>query len=281
MKLADEFIQNSNIKSINYNLIPKENKLVFNVERQELSKAVQAYNKVYVNNALTSVPKKEINVSFDEFKEATPTIDLYGGQLITSYNSQNVLKGFTLGFCGYTGGVAAILTCGHNRSFGDIIQNSTASAAIGTISKVQFTSGQSGDYGVAKVTNSNYSITNNVTSGSSSYGITGSMSAPSGTLVYRYGQSSGLEALKIDETNYSVNYDTIGVTVNGMYTSKHVSGNSNIGGDSGGPIYTTNSAGKWVAIGTTSGVRGSAEQDAYRVYISPISLVSGFTLKTN
>ena len=279
---AESFIRENNYYGMSYQVSPRDNTIVFIVDGNNLSEVKKSYNEKLSDSKLgLEAIYKDVELLFEETQEAeTAAVNLYGVMGIS-----NGIQAYTLGFCGTYNGSAAIITAGHKQSSTGYILY--GSSIIGSIAKVQFASGQKGDYSVATITNSGYTTTNQVASEVTTYSITGSMEAPVGTLLYRYGASSGgLEALEVYEKNVSVTLkekptDTSGTTVTGMVRCTYISGVQTVGGDSGGPIYTTNSSGKWVAVGTTVAVIGNINQPGYRVYYNPMANATGFTVKSN
>lgn len=264
-----------------YSISPKENSIVFYTETGKLNNTIESYSQSLINKqTLSDINEQEshllnIPVTFKEMVEVTlQATELYGGTKI----SNSAGPSFTLGFCGYYYGNSSIITSGHGQSTSnDLLYNSNI---IGSFTLVQYSSGAYGDYSIASI-NSNGTTTSKVYGSSSKITITGSQTAPVGTLVFRYGAYSlGIEALEVDELNYTSTADD-GISIKGITRCKHISGVYSTNGDSGGPIYLMSGTNA-KAVGIHRGKSNTSGTDSYRELFTPMANVTGFFyLKTN
>jgi hypothetical protein len=261
--------------------VPEDSPLVAQTSTQTKSAKDSAMS-TYFNDAVNIIVSSENDhvspqtaPAAHELNNEARATNAYGGWFLKNSNGT-----FTAGFCGTYNGYAAVVSCGHGTvSNGSVSRinayETTLDDSFGTVSKIQYTSGQYGDYSI--ITLSGYAATNKVTYNGTNYSITGNQySAPVGTTIYKIGYSTGLTAGTITS-----NYSDIG-SYGESYSSMYIYGiirtsASSAKGDSGGPVFLTYSSG-YGALGTVAATTASGEMmySALRYAVS-----GGFSLKTS
>lgn len=193
----------------------------------------------------------------------TQTELVYGG---TQFRNGSGFSG-SVGICGTYNGVKAFVTCGHGMEEGEYITYNQR--AIGTVSKVQYSYGEQGDYSIITI-NNNADVTHKV--GYSEDVLTGGvmLSPAIGTYVTKYGAESGYAYGTVTETDVNV------LRNNGMVTTRMtnavLTGGNSVGGDSGGPYIAGNTF-----CGVHSGVTVDGNETI--LHFTPYSVINagGFT----
>lgn len=138
----------------------------------------------------------------------TQTELVYGG---TQFRNGSGFSG-SVGICGTYNGGKAFVTCGHGMEEGEYITYNQR--AIGTVSKVQYSYGEQGDYSIITI-NNNADVTHKV--GYSGDVLTGGvmLSPAIGTYVRKYGAVSGYAYGTVTEIDIHVQHSS-GIKVTGM-----------------------------------------------------------------
>lgn len=194
----------------------------------------------------------------------TSTTDVIGGVSLSS--------GATLGVCGTYNGSSAFLTSGHGHTLNKTIKRS--GTTIGTVVKTQFANNKNYDYGIVKITNSSFKITNKVYGSTKLQTMTSTASkVPAvGTVVSYYGAKSGYGQYKITKRSSSISYDN-GVTIKKLVICDPKASKRAALGDSGAPVYKGH-----VFQGVLSGIGDKGE----KMFYSPITgVTSDFKMKTS
>ena len=242
----------------------------------------QDYNAI--NNLTKSVSAKTYApfniVSVAEKAETTAT-SVYGGMEFFSKTGNSGVSEFaTIGVCGRYNGKSAVLTAGHCfYAEGNTMYNRNRTSAMGTVKKKSYQAFTSnGDYAIVEL-NNNYTATNQVLGPSGTkISITNyTMNVPIGTLVMKYGASTGYTTGTVEAINATAEYNKLAyygltrVKMNQVGTSKGI----NVG-DSGGPVFFKQSV-QYRIVGNISGRAGD-----YTMFFCDIryALNAGFTVKT-
>ncbi|BCJ98424.1 chymotrypsin family serine protease [Anaerocolumna chitinilytica] len=210
-----------------------------------------------------------ISIVEDNDYQKTEATNLVGGDVII-HNGYY----FTLSIGGSAYGSKAILFNGHFTAPGYEVDTASGTR-LGTLAAKQFSNNQVGDNSIATV-NSDFNTTNLVKGSSQNFAITGTYNNPPvGTLLYKYGGTSGIAAVTVTGTNQSMSVVSDGTTyvIKGM-TNANITSGSSAGGDSGGPYYS------WYNNGWAySGVHSAS--DSTSVSFTPLINITGFSVKTN
>ena len=286
-KLCDEY----NISG--YGTDRKQNRFVIRIHSPETDKKNEAPEKKYGQLSADetirslSVLLNDPAICFEEWDLSELYTNLYGGQSLSSS---------TIGIGGTYNGNDAILVAGHsynpngNVSSSNVAVYNGSGNQIATTAYTNFYYGCLGDFAIAEC-KTGYLSTNRVYGISSATyrqinGTAYSGSTPVGTIVYKYGMFGGYAIGTISYLNQTVVYKpSTYVQVCGLnfFTISLSQGYDTGAGDSGGPVYISNSGYK--LVGTISG--GPASNDTAQlvktIYYSPIYYAeyAGFTVKTS
>ncbi len=249
-----------------YGVRMSQNSVVLYVKSNAMATGLSEQNTNEENISKLKLPRY---IQIEEGENDTLSATLYGGDLIGNGSSS-----FTLGACGFYGGAIAIVTCGHGgHSVGSTLYyGSGTSTPIGTVKKQNYGSGLYGDYAIATVTYS-HTLSKYVHNAAGYVLINTYDENPAeGTVVSKYGETTGYSYGTITGTNYTAGYGTKGLTV------VQISGSNGIDyGDSGGPWYYNDSSLGYVFCGITSGKNG----DNTVAYFTPYKYIlrnGGFTV---
>ena len=232
--------------------------------------------------------------------------NLIGGDLLNGYDVDgDSVNSFSLGIGGTYQGSNAILTAGH--AIGDKYANGTQKVfsvkrdgeVVGTAGSedFQFCDGESGDWGIIKITGNDYVPTNKVhyLSSASSVSISGvAYSYVAGQYICIFGAMTQHTFATMGSYNYNhvvshydiVDNDIISYEITGLCRTQLYQGTPTQNGDSGGPVYAINSSGTgYNILGTFTGINsldGPIGNMPILVF-SPIgyAIGNGFTPFTN
>ncbi len=214
--------------------------------------------------------------------------NLVGGDLIMGYSYANsYVNSFSLGIGGTYNGSPAVLTAGHALATSDasgsqkvyyVRKSGTQIGSVGS-NAFRFHNGQSGDWGIISITNSNYIPTNLVhyLSSTASVSITSTATSyVSGQYICIFGQQSGHHFAVMGSYNYTYCNTAGNYTITGLCRTQQYSGTPTQVGDSGGPVYAA-SGSSYTLLGTFTGHETQYNVD-YLLF-SPIGLAmaNGFT----
>lgn len=217
---------------------------------------------------------------------------LYGGDRINLGSTTG--DNYSLCIGGTYNGSPAILTAGHYISRGQKFYRS--GKEVGTVAYVRantidgaLSTESFGDFSIVTLNTSNFTRNNRVRNAGSTVPITGTaLSCPEGTMVYKYGSTTGYSWGEIISRNETVNYKekdkpTMKYEINGLSSSRMQ--NSTLteavaAGDSGGSVYIRKSSSVYQLQGSVSGqALDKNEKPTNIMYSSPIgyAVSAGFT----
>lgn len=231
------------------------------------------------NKAFICVMQDSFAVAKSYIKNNNILVEVSENKII---DETDVIGGATISCSGYSMTLAgsgtysnstAFLTCGHSISSGASV--TAASNTIGTISLLQYTNNQYGDYSIASAS-SGYTSTSLVYA-TDGYTIayTGYLTNPAvGTYLYKYGKESHQAYCKVERTGITV-APSSSMTIKGMTECSIVTGAST-NGDSGGPYR---SGTQFCGVHHGSSVRDGIAYVYFTPYVYPKN--KGFSIKTN
>ncbi len=246
-------LKTSGCNVVGYGLNEKNNSVLLFVDEETIQRAEK-----YLKD---SFQFSDTRIEIEASGRIQPTINVYGGGDITVTTEDGNMNA-TLGICGKYREQYAFLTCGHYLSEGDTVWYN--GSILGNLVVTQFENGESGDFSIGMIQNSNvYIPTHKVKGGGTSYTtLTGGtvLYPAQGTVVARYGAVTNASygtittigvRFEISSSYYVI--DLIRVSPSQGYTSKK--------GDSGGPIWSN---GKFLGTFTGNDVDGNWYFSPYR-----------------
>lgn len=249
-----DVIEEKNIDDIvSIGLSEKDNEIIVGV----LNDCKDVRDEIY--NALPQVmeveKKNEVPINIVEKEPMITDVALKGGMQLTNKNGSR----FTLGISGTYRGDDALLTCGHafKTKGEEVYYNGNL---IGTVTKLKYGNSDYYDYAVVKITESGFSTTNKLASGTVIKSI--NKLPVEGMTVKKYGAKTGITQGIVTAVDIAFEDEHGNVTYGLMEASF-----STEKGDSGGPVYASSNM-----YGTVTGHIGSHS------YFSPSGAVSGFDI---
>lgn len=248
----------------------KNNKCAFEVINVPIE---NAYN--IIKSILLSVdPKYSFpidSIIITQGSVSIPDTNIIGGMAATRSGGT-----FSVGMCGvivmpsetiYDG----FITCGHKKTISEKIQINGKD--FGKVSILRYGEGTNGDFACVTMTSETDKLTNKVYGSSFAYtrNITSTADDVAiGTIVMKFGESSGYATCKVLATNATVSQQidsTTTVSVKGMTRCSMETGTS-AGGDSGGPYYISNGTGNnYKFVGVHSSHSDSDKKTAFTPYV--------------
>lgn len=264
---------NDELEITGYGVRMSQNSVILHVESDSLAATASAQAD---SSATTTGMNLPDYIQIQESSTVSTDSTLYGGDAICTSTS----NWFTLGACGSYNGSVAIVTSGHDLTVGQTVYygRQTTTTSIGTLQKVNYSNGLYGDYAIITVSSS-HTLSKYIRNAAGYVLINTYDESPAeGTVVSRYGATSGYSTGIISDTNLTQNMG--GVSVKGV-TKVELSGSYTAqGGDSGGPYYYHDSSLGYVFCGVHSGHLNS---DASIAYFTPYKYIlrsGGFVVAT-